>query len=68
MELIKEKKLLKKKDSEIITSEEEIRLVNLSDLLRKYGELDAEVPAVLKKTEIEKKVDNLLDLLDKIIK
>ena len=68
LDLLEYEQLLIKKDNEIITSDEEVRLVNLSDLLRKYGELDAEVPAILKKTEIEKKVDNLLDLLDKIIK
>jgi FOG: CheY-like receiver len=68
LDLLEYEELLKKKNSQNISSEEEVRLVNLSDLLRKYGELDDEVPAVLKKTEIEKKVDNLLNLLGKIIK
>lgn len=61
---IDEFKILKyKKENKSISTEEEERFITLFKILRNYGEVD-DLPLELMKSEIEAKIDDILEKLD----
>lgn len=64
---IEEFKILKsKKDSDVISSSEEERFFNLYKVLRAYQEVD-DIPTELLSTNANKKMDDILQALNKLI-
>lgn len=59
--------LITKKNNNELKKEEEDKFINLYNILRSYNEID-ELPIEFLKTEAEKKIDKLLEALDKLLK
>lgn len=59
--------LIKKKNNNELKKEDEDKFINLYNILRSYNEID-ELPIEFLKTEAEKKIDKLLEALDKLLK
>ncbi|WEG12602.1 hypothetical protein PU629_21355 [Pullulanibacillus sp. KACC 23026] len=58
--------LFRKRESDIINSEDEETFLHLYKILKSYGEVD-DISTELLKTEVHKKVDNLMAKLDRFI-
>ena len=59
--------VLKISKKDIIKKDDEDKFINLYNILRSYNEID-ELPIEFLKTEAEKKIDKLLESLDKLLK
>lgn len=59
--------LIKKKNNNELKKEDEDKFINLYNILKSYNEID-ELPIEFLKTEAEKKIDKLLEALDKLLK